>query len=128
MTAERVRIDKWLWAARFFKTRALAARACDLGRIECKGQPVKASREVHAGDRLRVRTEAGQFDIEVVLLSDTRGPAKIAQTLYFETEASKELRQKLVEERRSMPRFDSFGDARPSKRDRRNLNRLRGRA
>jgi ribosome-associated heat shock protein Hsp15 len=126
--ADRVRIDKWLWAARFFKTRSLAARACELGRIECNGQPVKASREVRVGDRLRVKTEAGEFQVDVLLLSEMRGPAKIAQTLYLETEASKESRLKLAEERKAMPRFEAFGDSRPSKRDRRELNRLRGRA
>ena len=123
----RVRMDKWLWAARFFKTRALAARACELGRIECNGQLVKPSREVRIGDRLRVTNEAGDFQLEVLLLSDMRGPATVAQTLYLETQASRELRMKLAEERKAMPRFEVLGEGRPSKRDRRELNRLRGR-
>src|SRR5580698_5685373 len=93
----RVRIDKWLWAARFFKTRSLAARACELGRIQCNGQPAKASREVHAGDRLQVKNDSGDFQIEVLLLSEMRGPAAVAQTLYQETEAGKEARMKAVE-------------------------------
>ena len=122
-----LRIDKWLWAARLFKTRALAARACELGRIECNGQQVKASREVRAGDRLRVKNESGEFQLDVLLLSEMRGPAKVAQTLYLETEASKELRLKLAEERKAMPYFEALGEGRPSKRDRRELNRLRGR-
>ena len=122
-----VRIDKWLWAARFFKTRALATKACELGRIECKQQPVKASREVRVGDLLQVKNEGGTFEIEVLFLSDMRGPATIAQTLYFETEASRTARQKLAEERKAMPQIDVFHEGRPSKRNRRELNRLRGR-
>ncbi|MBV8809124.1 MAG: RNA-binding S4 domain-containing protein [Acidobacteriaceae bacterium] len=123
----RVRVDKWLWAARFFKTRSLASRACDLGRIECNGQQVKASREIHAGDLLQVKNEAGDFQVEVLGLSDVRGPAAIAQTLYRETEASKQLRLKLAEERKAMPHFEAWGEGKPSKRDRRKLDRLRGR-
>jgi ribosome-associated heat shock protein Hsp15 len=120
-----VRMDKWLWAARFFKTRALAARACELGRIECQGQPAKPSREVRAGDFLQVKNDTGNFQLEVLLLSDRRGPATVAQTLYRETEASRELRQKLAEERKAMPHFEALREGRPSKRDRRELARLR---
>ena len=123
----RVRMDKWLWAARFFKTRALAARACELGRIACNEQPAKAAREVHAGDLLRVKNDSGEFQVEVLILDDRRGPATVAQTLYRETEASRELRLKLAEERKTMPRFEAWGEGRPSKRDRRDLDRLRGR-
>ncbi len=101
----RVRIDKWLWAARFFKTRALASHACELGRIETNGQPVKPSREVRAGDMLRVKNDTGDYQLEVLLLSEMRGPAAVAQTLYRETEASRELRIKLAEERKAMPHF-----------------------
>src|SRR6266481_282798 len=95
------RIDKWLWAARFFKTRTLATRACELGRIQANHQPAKPSREVRIGEFLQVRTEGGDFDIEVLLLSEVRGPALVAQTLYRETEASKEARRKAAEERKS---------------------------
>jgi ribosome-associated heat shock protein Hsp15 len=123
----RVRMDKWLWAARFFKTRALAARACELGRIESNGQPAKASREVRSGDLLQVKNDGGDFQVEVVLLSEMRGPAAVAQTLYRETEASRELRLKLAEERKAMPHFEVFGEGKPSKRNRRELDRLRGR-
>ena len=123
----RVRMDKWLWAARFFKTRALAARACELGRIEANGQQAKASREVHVGDLLQVKNDGGNFQVEVVLLSEMRGPAAVAQTLYRETEASRELRLKLAEERKAMPHFGALREGKPSKRDRRELNRLRGR-
>ena len=82
-----VRMDKWLWAARFFKTRALAAKSCDLGRIASNGQLAKPSREVHTGDMLRVKNEGGDFEVEVLVLSEVRGPAAVAQTLYRETEA-----------------------------------------
>ena len=124
---DRVRIDKWLWAARFFKTRSLAARACELGRIQCNGQLAKASREVHAGDRLQVKNDSGDFQIEVLLLSEMRGPAAVAQTLYQETEESRELRRKAAEERKAMPHFEAMREGKPSKRDRRELNRFRGR-
>ena len=122
-----VRMDKWLWAARFFKTRSLAAKACELGRIEANGQPAKAAREVRTGDRLRVRNDGGEFQVDVLALSDMRGPAPVAQTLYRETEASRELRIKLAEERKAMPRLEAVHEGRPSKRDRRNFDRLRGR-
>jgi len=123
-----VRIDKWLWAARFFKSRSLAARACELGRIEFSGQAAKASREVRAGDLLRVKNDSGEFELEVLLLSEIRGPAAVAQTLYRETEKSRELRLKLAEERKAMPQFEAPREGRPSKRDRRQIARLRGRA
>src|SRR5438445_3510949 len=122
-----VRMDKWLWAARFFKTRSLATRACELGRIESNGQGAKAAREVRAGDMLRVKNDSGDFQVEVLVLSEMRGPAAVAQTLYRETEASRELRLKLAEERKAMPHFEAFREGKPSKRNRRELDRLRGR-
>ena len=123
----RVRMDKWLWAARFFKTRSLASRACELGRIESNGQQAKAAREVRVGDLLHVKTEGGDFQVDVLLLSEMRGPAAVAQTLYRETDASRELRLKLAEERKAMPHFDASREGKPSKRDRRKLDRFRGR-
>ncbi len=123
-----VRADKWLWAARFFKTRALAAKACDLGRIRCNGQAAKPSRELRAGDLLEVKNGSGDFQIEVLLLSEMRGPATVAQTLYRETEASKEARIKAAEDRKTMPHFEDLREGKPTKRDRRDLDRLRGRA
>jgi ribosome-associated heat shock protein Hsp15 len=123
-----VRIDKWLWAARFFKTRSLAARACELGRVQFNRQPAKAAREVHVGDRLRVTNDGGDFEIEVLLLSDTRGPASVAQTLYHETDASREERQKVAAERKAMRQFERLPASRPSKRDRRRIIQFRGRA
>ena len=122
-----VRMDKWLWAARFFKTRALAARACELGRIQSNGQPAKAAREVRIGNMLRVTNGGGEFEIEVLLLSDVRGPASVAQTLYRETEASRELRQKVAAERKAMRMFEELPVGRPSKRDRRHIIQFRGR-
>src|SRR5579872_5501687 len=123
-----VRMDKWLWAARFFKTRAQASRACDLGRITSNEQPAKPARDVKIGDKLLVKNDSGDFEIEVLLLSEMRGPAAVAQTLYRETEASREARQKLAEERKTMPNFEWEREGKPSKRDRRVINRLRGRA
>lgn len=120
-------MDKWLWAARFFKTRTLAARACELGRVECRGQLVKPAREVRIGEMLRIKNDSGEFRVEVLLLSEMRGPASVAQTIYRETEESRELRRKLLEERKTMPRIEALGEGKPSKRDRRKLNRLRGR-
>ena len=121
-----VRFDKWLWAARFFKTRALASKACDLGRIRSNSVEAKPAREVRVGDMLQVRNEAGEFEIEVVQLSEMRGPAAIAQTLYRETEASKEARIKVAEERKAMQQFAPIPERRPSKRDRRRIIQFRG--
>ena len=120
-------MDKWLWAARFFKTRALAARACGLGRIQSNGQPAKAAREVRIGDMLRVTNDGGDFEVEVLLLSEVRGPASVAQTLYRETEASRELRLKVAAERKAMKQFEELPTGRPSKRDRRRIMQFRGR-
>jgi ribosome-associated heat shock protein Hsp15 len=141
-----VRADKWLWAARFFKTRALAAKACELGRIDWKKgemttptgrpvggpgmawQPVKASRDVHVAEMLKVRNDGGEFVVEVLGLSDVRGPAAVAQTLYRETDESREARRALVEAKKAMPTFESeWESGRPTKRDRRVMNKLRGR-
>ena len=122
-----VRIDKWLWAARFFKSRALAARACDLGRIQSNGQPAKPAREVHIGDMLRVTNDGGDFQVEVLLLSEVRGPASVAQTLYCETEASREMRLKVAAERKAMRQFEPLPTSRPSKRDLRRIIQFRGR-
>jgi ribosome-associated heat shock protein Hsp15 len=123
---DSVRIDKWLWAARFFKTRALAQKACELGRIHSNGIASKPAREVRVGDQLTVRSEGGEFQIEVLQLSGMRGPATLAQTLYRESEASKAARQKLAEERRAMQEFAPLPEHRPSKRDRRRIIQFRG--
>lgn len=123
-----MRMDKWLWAARFFKTRSLAAKACELGRIRSNGQLAKAARDVRIGDMLRVTNDGGDFEIEVLALSEIRGPASVAQTLYRETEASRELRQKVAAERKAAMQFEQLPAGRPSKRDRRHIIHFRGRA
>ena len=122
-----MRIDKWLWATRFFKSRSLASHACDLGRIMFNEQPVKAAREVRVGDLVHVKTAAGDFQIEVLQLSEMRGPAAVAQTLYRETAESKALRLKMAEERRITPHLEMSRDGKLSKRDRRKLDEIRGR-
>jgi ribosome-associated heat shock protein Hsp15 len=122
-----VRIDKWLWAARFFKTRTLAARACELGRVEANRQPVKPAREVRTGDMLQIQTAGGDFQVEILALSELRGPASVAQTLYRETEASREARRKATEERGALMHFTPAPEGRPSKRDRRKIRQFRGR-
>jgi ribosome-associated heat shock protein Hsp15 len=123
---DTVRIDKWLWAARFFKTRSLAARACELGRVESNKQPVKPARNVHVGELFEIRTEGGEFEVEVRLLSEIRGPASIAQTLYRETESSRQKRLALAQERRAGMLFSPAPENRPSKRDRRKIRAFRG--
>lgn len=120
-----VRIDKWLWAARFFKTRALAAKACELGRVESHNQFVKPAREVKVGDMLRIKTESGDFQVEVLQLSEIRGPASVAQTLYRETEESRAMRQKIREERKANMQYSPAPAGRPSKRDRRRIIQFR---
>jgi len=121
-----VRIDKWLWAARFFKTRSLAGRACDLGRIFANDQQAKPAREARVGDVIRIRTEGDAvFTVEVLQLSAVRGPAPVAQTLYRETEASRELRLKVAAERKATMDFAPAPQGRPSKRDRRRIIQFR---
>ena len=122
-----VRMDKWLWAARFFKTRALAVKACDLGRVKSNAQTAKPAREVKPGDRLEITTEGGVFVVEVLALSEERGPASVAQTLYTESEESRAARAHQQQERRSMLAFERLPALKPSGRDRRQLSRLRGR-
>src|ERR1700686_4609512 len=121
-----VRMDKWLWAARFFKTRTLASRACDLGRIQVNKQPAKPAREIHVGDLLHIKSEAGDFEVEVLLLSEVRGPATVAQTLYRETESGREFRLKVAQERKASFIFSPAPQGRPSKRDRRKIHQFRG--
>jgi len=124
-TIMSVRIDKWLWAARFFKTRALASKACDMGRILSNSITAKPARDVRIGDLLQVTNEGGLFQVEVLLLSEARGPAAVAQTLYRETEASMQARLKLAAERKAMQEFAPIPDRRPTKRDRRRIIQFR---
>ena len=120
-------MDAWLWAARFFKTRTLAKKNCDLNRIVSNGVVAKAAREVRIGDMLRITTEAGDFEVEVLGLNDVRGPASEAQKLYKETEVSKEARLKAAAERRAAREWEVLPATRPSKRDRRRIIQFRGR-
>ncbi|MBO0708230.1 MAG: RNA-binding protein [Candidatus Dormibacteraeota bacterium] len=117
----RVRIDKWLWAARFFKTRALASEAVDGGKVHLNGDRVKAAHAIKPGDRLEIRRGQEEFEVVVRALSEQRGPAPVAQELYQETEASAAKRQVLADQHRAlaaaMPRFEG----RPDKRSRRAL-------
>ena len=123
-----VRIDKWLWAARFFKTRALAQKSCEMGRIESNGHLAKAARGVRIGDMLKIKNEGGEFEVEVLALSEMRGPAAVAQALYRETATSRELRLNLAADLKVMQQVEGFlPAAKPSKRDRRQINRFRGR-
>ena len=121
-------MDKWLWAARFFKTRALASKACDLGRIHSNEIQAKPSRDVRAGDTLKIRNEAGEFEVEVLVLSEMRGPAAVAQTLYRETDESRQRRQELAAAQKALQLLEGQPATRPSKRDRREINRFRGRS
>ena len=121
-------MDKWLWAARFFKTRVLAQKSCEMGRIESNGHLAKAARDVRAGDMLKIKNEGGEYEVEVLALSQMRGPAAQAQSLYRETDASREQRMKLAAELKAMQQVEGFlPAAKPSKRDRRQINRFRGR-
>jgi len=122
-----VRMDAWLWAARFYKTRTLAKKNCDLGRILSRGQVTKAAREVRVGDMLRITTEGGEFEVEVLGLSEVRGPASEAQKLYRETETSRETRMRAAAERRAAREFEILPAGRPSKRDRKRIIQFRGR-
>jgi ribosome-associated heat shock protein Hsp15 len=122
------RIDKWLWAARFFKTRELASKACELGRVASNGVRAKPAREVKVGDMLQIENETGKFEIEVLALSQQRGPAAVAHTLYRETEQSIELRRQAAEHRKLMGPLDFAPPKRPSKRDRRLIHSFSGRS
>lgn len=120
MSTERVRLDKWLWAARFYKTRALAGDQIALGRISVNGQPAKASRELRPGDRVVLRQGPVERTVDVRALSGQRGPAVVAQALYEETAESIRARQAAAEARRAEP-ASSIEQGRPTKRDRRKI-------
>ena len=122
---DRVRLDKWLWAARFFKTRALAVVACERSRVRLNGAITKPGKEVQIGDWLLIETASGEFEVQIQGLSDLRGPAKVAQTLYEETAGSRSARERAAEERRLAPDPEGQRHGRPTKRDRRELERMR---
>ena len=119
---ERQRIDKWLWAARFFKTRALAVQAIERARVQVGGSPVKPARELKVGDLLRVRQGELEREVRVLALSAMRGPAPVAQQLYEETAESIAQRAKMAEQRRfGTEPAQALEQGRPTKRDRRRL-------
>jgi ribosome-associated heat shock protein Hsp15 len=123
---ERLRLDKWLWAARFYKTRALAADEVDRGRVRVNGQPVKPARELKVGDEVEIRQEAVRRVVVVQGLSAVRGPAPLAQTLYAETPESLLARQQAAEARRlAAEPAQAIEQGRPTKRDRRQIERTR---
>ena len=122
----RMRLDKWLWAARFFKTRALAAEAIDGGKVDVNGERAKRAKLVGAGDNIRLRNGPMEWQLEVLDIAARRGSAQIAQGLYSETEDSRKRRDAVVEGLRSMPTVFAFGDSRPGKRDRRAIRKLKG--
>ncbi len=122
----RLRIDKWLWAARFFKTRSLAADAVEKGRVRIDGAPVKPAKEVRVGDRVGIEIERFVWQVEVLGICDVRGPASVAQALYAETQESREKRA-LEQERRKTYREPAAAlHGRPTKRDRRTIDKLSG--
>jgi ribosome-associated heat shock protein Hsp15 len=123
----RTRLDKWLWAARFFKTRSLAVQAIEGGKVELNGERAKRSKGVQPGDTLRVRL--GQYEHEIVVraLSERRGPASEAATLYEETAASRAARERLAIQLKSVTHDFSHEKGRPSKKERRDIHRFRGR-
>ncbi|MEO6421439.1 MAG: RNA-binding S4 domain-containing protein [Candidatus Nitrotoga sp.] len=121
----KFRIDKWLWAARFFKTRSLAVAALECGKILCNGVRVKPAKSVIVGDMLTIRLGPYQFIVEILALSSKRGPAPQAQMLYSETEDSLLRRQSLANELKAQP-TQTFLGGRPTKRDRREIEKLKG--
>ena len=123
---KKVRLDKWLWAARFFKTRALASEAIKGGKIELNGSRAKPSREVKVGDELRIRQGFDEKTVIVRELSDRRGPAPVAQRLYEETAESIAAREKAAEQRRLANAHRERGQGRPSKRERRQIHSFTG--
>lgn len=121
--SEKVRLDKWLWAARFFKTRAMATEAIDGGHVHLNGDKVKPARTVKVGDMLRILAAHGEFEVQVLALADKRGPAEIARTLYAETADSAERRARQSEEKALAPQFDHPEvRGRPTKKWRRQLH------
>lgn len=124
---ERLRVDKWLWAARFYKTRSLACEDLDLGRVEVNGAAAKPSRELKAGDLIALRSSHIGRTVKVLALSDRRGPAPVAALMFEETPESVQLRLRRAEQRRLAPEPAlDLTQGRPTKRDRRQTDRVRG--
>lgn len=121
---DKLRIDKWLWAARFFKTRSLASQAVDGGRVKLNGDRAKPSREVKPGDRVTLHIGEYEWQVTVLSVSDRRGPAELARTLYEEDEASRQRREERIAERRLCHNPAAEIKGRPTKRDRRLIHRF----
>ena len=121
---DKIRIDKWLWAARFFKTRSLAKQAIDGGKIHCDGQRVKASREIVVGNLLHIKQGWDDREVEVMALSDQRRGAPEAALLYQETQASLEKREAMAVQRKTL-RTQVHTEGRPTKKQRRQIHRFR---
>ncbi len=121
------RLDKWLWAARFFKTRALAAEAIDGGKVHLNDERAKRSKSIKVGDEVRVRLGPYEHRVIIRLVSDRRGPASVAATLYEELPESRAQREALIERRRMEAAAGADDPGRPSKRDRRQIEQLRRR-
>jgi ribosome-associated heat shock protein Hsp15 len=126
MENDNVRIDKWLWAARFFKTRSLATDAVDRGRVRIGGEPIKPARTVKVDDKLSIDNGSDRWEVVVQAISGVRGAAPVARTLYRETEESVQRRENDQEARRLFPEPGSSIKGRPTKRDRRALSRAGG--
>jgi ribosome-associated heat shock protein Hsp15 len=124
MTQEKVRVDKWLWAARFFKTRSLASKAVSGGHVQLNGTRIKPSRSVDVGDRLRIKRGEEEFTVDILALSARRGPAKVARTLYEETEDSMARREAAREQRRLVRAPAARPEGRPDKRERRKIRQF----
>ena len=124
MTEEKVRVDKWLWAARFFKTRSLASKAVAGGHVHLNAGRVKPSRTVQTGDRLKIRRGEEEFTVDILALSSRRGPAAVARTLYEETEESLARRMAAREQRRLVRAPAARPQGRPDKRDRRKIRKF----
>lgn len=122
----RTRVDKWLWAARFFKTRSLAADAVAKGRVRIDGVPVKASKDVRVGDLIDIDIERVVWQVEVRGICDVRGPASVAQTLYAETDEGRTKRMQELERRKTFREPAAALHGRPTKRDRRIIDKLSG--
>jgi ribosome-associated heat shock protein Hsp15 len=125
--AARVRLDKWLWAARFFKTRGLSAEAIDGGKVDVNGDRAKRAKLVQLDDEVRIRQSPFEWVVRVRGISETRGPASVAVTLYEETAASRAARDALSVQLKSQPRTVGYEKGRPTKQDRRAINKFRGR-
>ena len=122
---QKVRLDKWLWAARFFKTRAIAATAVETGKVEVNGERAKRAKQLQVGDLLRIRLGPYNHLVTVRALSESRGPASVAAGLYEETEESRKAREAMQAQVKAAQSFSSYERGRPTKKDRRDIEKLR---